>query len=57
MVVKTQRTGRSTTSLNVGANNVCRYFPKNILIIESQMDYVQIQCGLWPDFLANSTGD
>jgi hypothetical protein len=33
------------------ANNVRRYFPKTILIIELQMDYLQIQWGFGPDFL------
>jgi hypothetical protein len=42
MVVKTQNRGRSVTGLNVGANNVQRYFPQNILIIELQLDYLQI---------------
>ncbi|MDR3735333.1 MAG: hypothetical protein P4L10_07340 [Acidobacteriaceae bacterium] len=50
MVVKTQNRGRSVTGLNVGANNVQRYFPQNILIIELQLDYLQIQCELEPDF-------
>jgi hypothetical protein len=50
MVVKTQNKGRSVTGLDVGANNVRRYFPQNILIIELQLDYLQIQCGLEPDF-------
>jgi hypothetical protein len=57
MVVKTQNRGRSVTGLNVGANNVQRYFPQNILIIELQLDYLQIQCELEPDFLARSAGD
>src|SRR5664279_4917602 len=50
MVVKTQSTGRSVTGLNVGAKNARRYFPKNILIIELQTDYLPIKCGLGPDF-------
>jgi hypothetical protein len=50
MVVKTQSTGRGVTGLNVGENNVHRYFPKNELIIELQLGYLQIQCGLEPDF-------
>ncbi len=50
MVVRTQNKGRSVTGLNVGANNVRRYFPRSILVIELQLDYLQIQCGLEPDF-------
>jgi hypothetical protein len=50
MVVKTQSTGRRVTGLNVGEDNVRLYFPKNIVIVELQMDCLQIQCGLEPDF-------
>jgi hypothetical protein len=49
MVVKAQSTGRSVTKLSVGAKNVRRYSPKNILIIELQMERLQIQCELVPD--------
>jgi hypothetical protein len=34
----------------VGASNVRRYFPKNISVIELQLDHLHIQCGLNPDF-------
>ncbi len=50
MVVKTQCKGRGATGLNVGADNVRRYFPREIAAIELQLDHVQIQCGLRPDF-------
>jgi hypothetical protein len=50
MVVKTQSKGRGVTGLHVGANNVRRYFPKNISVIELQLDHLQVQCGLDPDF-------
>jgi hypothetical protein len=50
MVVKTQCKGRSVTGLDVGADNVRRYFPKNISFIELELDHLQIQCGLDPDF-------
>ncbi len=53
MVVKTQSRGRIVTRLNVGAKSVRRYFPKNILIIRSQMERLQIQCGLGPDSWQN----
>ena len=50
MVVKTQSKGLGVTGLHVGASNARRYFPKDILSIELQLDHLQIQCGLKPDF-------
>jgi len=50
MVVKTQSKGPGITGLHVGANNVRRHFPKNISSIELQLDHLQIECGLKPDF-------
>ena len=50
MVVKTQSKGRGLTGLHVGATNVRRYFPKHVSVIELQLDHLQIQCGLPPDF-------
>ena len=50
MVVKTQCKGRGLTGLHVGASNVRRYFPKDISVIELQLDHLQIQCGLNPGF-------
>jgi hypothetical protein len=50
MVVKTQSKGREFTGLQVGANNVRRYFPKSALVIELQLDHLRIQCRLPPDF-------
>jgi len=50
MVVKTQSKGREITGLHVGVNNVRRFFPKHIAVIELQLDHLQIQCGLGPDF-------
>jgi len=50
MVVKTQSKGRGITGLHVGANNVRRYFPKHLSVIELQLDHLKIQCGLQPDF-------
>jgi hypothetical protein len=50
MVVKTQCKGRGLTGLHVGASNVRRYFPKDISVIELQLDHLQIQCGLEPGF-------
>ena len=50
MVVKTQIKGCGVTGLRVGARNVRRYFPKNVSTIELQLDHLQIQCGLSPEF-------
>ncbi|MGA8043149.1 MAG: hypothetical protein WCA37_10130, partial [Terracidiphilus sp.] len=50
MVVRTQCKGRGITGLHVGVNNVRRYFPKDISVIELQLDHLQIQCGLNPEF-------
>jgi hypothetical protein len=53
MVVKTQSRGRGVTGLHVGVSNVRRYFPKDISVIELQLDHLQIQCGLGPAFWKN----
>ncbi|MGA2536434.1 MAG: hypothetical protein ABSF53_10480 [Terracidiphilus sp.] len=53
MVVKTQSKGRGLTGLHVGASNVRRYFPRNISVIELELDHLQIQCGLDPGFWQN----
>lgn len=50
MVVKTQCKGRGLTGLHVGATNVRRYFPRDISVIELQLDHLRIQCGLAPGF-------
>ncbi|MGC1460840.1 MAG: hypothetical protein WA802_01480 [Terracidiphilus sp.] len=50
MVVRTQNRGRAITGLQVGANNVRRYFPKGAAVIELQLDHLQIQCWLRPAF-------
>ncbi len=50
MVVMTQSKGRGVTGLNVGTNNVQRYFPKGTVSIELQLDHLQIQCKLTPEF-------
>lgn len=50
MVVTTQSKGRGVTGLNVGTSNAQRYFPKGITSIELQLDHLQIQCKLSPDF-------
>jgi len=50
MVVKTQFNGSEVTGLHVGVRNVRRYFPKAVCVIELQLDHLQIQCGLSPEF-------
>ncbi len=50
MVVKTQSKGLGVTGLYVGTSNARRYFPKNISSIELQLDHLQFQCGLKPNF-------
>jgi hypothetical protein len=50
MVVKTQSKGRGVTGLNVGISNVQRYFSRGVSFVELQLDHLQIQCDLSPDF-------
>jgi hypothetical protein len=50
MVIRTQCKGREYTGVDVGANNVRRYFPRRNEVIEIQIDHLQIQCGLQPGF-------
>lgn len=50
MWVKIQNRGCCVTGLNVGAANVRRYFPKQVAAIELQLDHLQIECGLKPEF-------
>jgi hypothetical protein len=50
MVVKTQSKGSKITGLQVGAHNVRRYFSKGTRAIELQLDHLQIQCWLTPEF-------
>lgn len=50
MMVRTQGRGRSIRGLYVGAANVRRHFPRDIAVIELQLDHLRILCGLAPDF-------
>jgi len=50
MVVTTQLRGSEVSGLHIGARNVRRYFPKSVRVIELQLDHLQIQCGLTPEF-------
>lgn len=50
MVVKTQTKSRGVTGLNVGTNNVQRYFQRGVPFVELELDHLQIQCDLSPNF-------
>lgn len=50
MVVRTQSRGCEIIGLEVGAQNVQRYFPKETAIIELELDHLHIQCKLSPAF-------
>ncbi len=50
MVVKTQNKGCAITGLQVGADNVRRYFEQGTAAINLQLDHLEIQCLLEPDF-------
>lgn len=50
MLVRTQSKGCAIIGLQVGANNVRRYFPKDMAVIELQLDHLRIQCWLGPEF-------
>jgi hypothetical protein len=50
MVVTTQSKGLGVTGLNIGANNAERYFSKDVSVVELQLDHLQIECSLAPDF-------
>ncbi|MGH9561787.1 MAG: hypothetical protein ACRD3S_10060 [Terracidiphilus sp.] len=50
MIVKTQCKGREFTGVEIGAENVRRYFPKDINVIDLHIDHLLIQLGLEPEF-------
>ena len=50
MVVKAQCKGRAFTGVEVGVNNVRRYFPREMDVIDIEIDHLQIQCRLGPRF-------
>ncbi len=50
MRVTIQQRGCCVTGLNVGATNVRRYFTRQASSIELQLDHLQIECGLKPEF-------
>ena len=50
MQVTIQRNGCSVTGLHVGATNVRRYFTRRVSTIELQLDHLQIECWLKPEF-------
>lgn len=53
MLVEIQHKGHSITALNIGANNVRRYFPRGSSSIDLQLDHLEIQCELQPAFWHN----
>ena len=55
MFVKTQCKGHEFTGVEVGADNVRRYFPKDTEVIELHLDHLLIQCGLGPAFWQGHT--
>lgn len=50
MMVEAQSKGRGRCGLHIGAENVRRYFPKEISSIELQLGHLKIQCELGPEF-------
>jgi hypothetical protein len=50
MVVRTQSKGCAITGLEVGAENVRRYFPRDTAVVELELDHLRIQCWLGPEF-------
>jgi len=55
MLVKTHCKGREFTGVEVGADNVQRYFPKDTEVVELLLDHLLIQCGLAPAFWQGHT--
>jgi len=50
MMVKAQSRGRGISGLYVGIGNARRHFPRDISVIEINLDHLRIQCGLAPGF-------
>ena len=50
MLVKTHRDGPNRTGLDIGDDNVRRFFRKRPKSIELRLDDLYIQCALAPDF-------
>ena len=50
MLVTTYRDGSARTGLLIGEANARRYFRKRVRSVELQLDGLQIQCTLEPDF-------
>jgi len=50
MVVKANYRRSGFTGLQVGVQDVRRYFPRNVDVIELQLDHLRIHCGLGPGF-------
>lgn len=50
MLVRTQNKGREVLGLLVGINNARRYFSKEATTVDLELDHLQIQCDLGPEF-------
>ncbi len=50
MVVKAKYKHSGFTGVQVGAQDVRRYFPRDVGAIELQLDHLRIECGLQPGF-------
>ena len=50
MLVRTQLKGHAYLGVEIGTTDVRRYFPKQIRVIEIELDHLQIRCGLAPAF-------
>ena len=50
MFVEVQHKGHRMMGLNVGVNNVRRYFPRETSSIDLHLDHLEIRCQLRPDF-------
>lgn len=53
MLVNVQHKSPGITGLNIGVDNVKRYFPKGNSSIDLHLDHLQIRCELQPAFWKN----
>jgi|SRR6516164_11074619 hypothetical protein len=53
MLVGIQQKSPDLTGLNIGADNVKRYFPKRNSSIDLRLDHLEIRCDLQPAFWKN----
>lgn len=50
MVVRTECKGRKVTGIYIGARNVRRNFPREVLVIDFELGHLHIGCSLGPGF-------